>query len=89
MDATEIRVRRPTGKRAGRKRFISGKSRHHAVKALIVSDARGRVLFGRANLPSQFVQPAPLTSPRPDKPAWSTGSTTHPASGTATRVGGV
>lgn len=49
MDATEVRVRRPTKKRAGRKQFISGKSRQHAMKALIISDARGRVLFGGAS----------------------------------------
>jgi hypothetical protein len=51
MDATEIRVRRPARSRGGRKRFISGKSRQHAVKALIISDARGRVLFGGATCP--------------------------------------
>ena len=51
MDATEIRVRRPARNRGGRKRFISGKSRQHAVKALIISDARGRVLFGGASCP--------------------------------------
>ena len=45
MDATEIRVRRPTRKRAGRHQFISGKSRQNAMKALVISDARGRVLF--------------------------------------------
>ena len=51
MDATEIRVRRPARSRGGRKRFISGKSRQHAVKALIISDACGRVLFGGATCP--------------------------------------
>lgn len=45
MDATEVKVRRPTAKRAGRHRFISGKSRQNAMKALMVTDARGRVLF--------------------------------------------
>ncbi|WP_184816622.1 transposase family protein [Actinophytocola algeriensis] len=51
MDATEIRVRDSVRKREGRKRFISGKSRQHAVEALIISDARGRVLFGGASCP--------------------------------------
>ncbi|TDD33612.1 transposase family protein [Saccharopolyspora elongata] len=45
MDATEIRVRRPTVKRAGRHQFISGKSRQNAMKALMITDAQGRVLF--------------------------------------------
>ena len=45
MDATEIRVRRPTAERAGRHQFISGKSRTNAVKTLIVTDAQGRLLF--------------------------------------------
>ncbi|WP_051796717.1 transposase family protein [Kibdelosporangium aridum] len=49
MDATEIRVRRPTVKRAGRHQFISGKSRQNAMKALVTSDARGRVLFSGAS----------------------------------------
>lgn len=45
MDATEIKVRRPSAKRAGRHQFISGKSRQNAMKALIITDAQGRVLF--------------------------------------------
>jgi hypothetical protein len=45
MDATEIRVRRPTARRAGRQQFISGKSRTNAVKALVITDAQGRLLF--------------------------------------------
>jgi hypothetical protein len=45
MDATEIRVRRPTKRRAGRHQFISGKSRSNAMKALVITDAQGRLLF--------------------------------------------
>ena len=45
IDATEIRVRRPAAHRPGRGRFVSGKSRMNAMKALIVTDAHGRVLF--------------------------------------------
>ncbi|MFJ1790941.1 transposase family protein [Kitasatospora griseola] len=45
IDATGIRVRRPAAHRAGRNRFVSGKSRMNAMKALVVTDARGRVLF--------------------------------------------
>ncbi|MGN4163045.1 transposase family protein [Streptomyces sp. NEAU-PBA10] len=45
MDATEIRVRRPSAHRGGRSRFISGKSRINAMKSLVVTDERGRPLF--------------------------------------------
>ncbi|WP_200873261.1 transposase family protein [Actinokineospora spheciospongiae] len=45
MDAIEIEVRRPSVKRAGRHRFISGESRQNAMKALIIADAQGRLLF--------------------------------------------
>jgi hypothetical protein len=45
MDATEIRVRRPTQRRAGRHQFISGKARQNSVKALLITDAAGVVLF--------------------------------------------
>jgi DDE superfamily endonuclease/Helix-turn-helix of DDE superfamily endonuclease len=45
MDATEIRVRRPTAHRPGRNRFVSGKSRTNAMKALVLTDPRGRLLF--------------------------------------------
>ncbi|WP_406389664.1 transposase family protein [Streptomyces sp. NBC_00887] len=45
MDATEIRVRRPSAHRGGRRRSISGKSRINAMKALVVTDERGRPLF--------------------------------------------
>ncbi|WP_327122029.1 transposase family protein [Streptomyces sp. NBC_01341] len=44
-DATEIRVRRLGAQRSGRRRFISGKSRINATKALVVTDQRGRPLF--------------------------------------------
>ncbi|HEY4024007.1 MAG TPA: transposase family protein, partial [Pseudonocardiaceae bacterium] len=44
-DATEIRVRRPTRRRAGRHQFISGKSRCNAMKAVVITDAQGRLLF--------------------------------------------
>ncbi|MFJ4866891.1 transposase family protein [Streptomyces sp. NPDC088748] len=45
MDATEIRVRRPSAHRGGRSRFISGKSRINAMKALIITNKQGRLLF--------------------------------------------
>ncbi|MFI0901667.1 transposase family protein [Streptomyces sp. NPDC020983] len=45
IDPTEIRFRRPAARQPGRARFVSGKSRMHAVKAPVVTDARGRILF--------------------------------------------
>lgn len=45
MDATEVRVRRPVEGRAGRDRFVSGKSRLNTMKALVLCDPAGRLLF--------------------------------------------
>ena len=45
LDATEVRVRRPAAGRAGRQRFVSGKARATTVKALVISDAEGRLPF--------------------------------------------
>ncbi|GAA3082289.1 transposase family protein [Streptomyces olivoverticillatus] len=45
IDATEIRVRCPAAGRPGRNRFTSGKSKQNAMKALVLTDTRGRLLF--------------------------------------------
>jgi DDE superfamily endonuclease/Helix-turn-helix of DDE superfamily endonuclease len=45
MDATEIRVRRPAAGRPGRDRYVSGKSKQNTVKALVITDHCGRLLF--------------------------------------------
>ncbi|MFJ3825482.1 transposase family protein [Streptomyces nodosus] len=45
IGGTEIRVRRPAAGRKDRDTFVSGKSRQNAVKAMVVTDADGRVLF--------------------------------------------
>ena len=45
VDGTEIRVRRPAVGRKDRETFISGKSKQNAVKAMVVTDDVGRVLF--------------------------------------------
>jgi len=45
LDATEVRVRRPAAHKAGRQRFVSGKARANTVKALVISDAEGRLLI--------------------------------------------
>ncbi|MER7569520.1 transposase family protein [Streptomyces sp. NPDC097941] len=45
IDGTEIRVRRPAAGSKVRDKFISAKTRQHAVKAMVLTDAEGRVLF--------------------------------------------
>ncbi|MFF4283403.1 transposase family protein [Streptomyces kronopolitis] len=45
IDGTEIRVRRPATGRRDRETFISGKSKQNAIKAMVVTDDEGRVLF--------------------------------------------
>lgn len=51
MDATEVRVRRPQAGDPARSRFTSGKSRSNAVKALVFTDERGRLLYCEDTLP--------------------------------------
>ncbi len=45
LDATDVRVRRPQAHRPGRKRFVSAKHRQHTAKAMVLTDARGQLLF--------------------------------------------
>jgi phage tail protein X len=45
LDATEVRVRRPAIGRAGRQRFVSGEARPSTPRALVITDADGRLLF--------------------------------------------
>ena len=45
IDGTEIRVRRPAAGRKDRDKFVSGKTKQNAVKAMVLTDAWGRVLF--------------------------------------------
>ncbi|NJP79707.1 transposase [Streptomyces sp. AA8] len=45
IDGTEIRVRRPATGRKDRDKYISGKTRRNAVKAIVVTDDEGRILF--------------------------------------------
>ncbi len=52
LNATE-RVRRPAAHKAGQQRFVSGKARANTVKALVITDAEGRLLFcGQSRLGS-------------------------------------
>ncbi len=44
LDATEVRVRRPAAHKAGWTRFFSGKAGANTVKALVITDAEGRLL---------------------------------------------
>ncbi|MFI7288593.1 transposase family protein [Streptomyces anulatus] len=45
IDGTEIRVRRPAVGREDRDKFISGKNKQNAVKAMVLTDEDGRMLF--------------------------------------------
>ncbi|GGV56949.1 transposase [Streptomyces spectabilis] len=51
IDATEVRVRRPAAGTEGRDRFVSGKSKQNAIKALVITNAQGRLLFAGALRP--------------------------------------
>ncbi len=48
MDVTEIRVRRLSAHRGGRSRFISGKSRIDALKALIITNKQAAAVLRRS-----------------------------------------
>lgn len=45
IDGTEIRARRPASGRKDRDKFISGKTKQNAVKAMVLTAGDGRVLF--------------------------------------------
>ncbi|MFF8848205.1 transposase family protein [Streptomyces sp. NPDC015127] len=45
IDGTEIRVRRPAAGRKDRDKFISGKNKQNAVKAMVLTAGAGRVPF--------------------------------------------
>ncbi|MEV6575023.1 transposase family protein [Streptomyces sp. NPDC051577] len=45
IDGTEIRVRRPAAGRKDREKFISGENKQNAVKAMVLTDAGGMLLF--------------------------------------------
>ena len=47
-------MRRPAAGRAGRRRFVSGKARANTVKALVITDAGGRLLFCGQTLPGSI-----------------------------------
>ncbi|WP_433236392.1 transposase family protein [Actinomadura nitritigenes] len=45
IDAAEVWVRRPAAKRPERNVFVSGENKQNAIKATVVTDADGRLLF--------------------------------------------
>ncbi|MEU6687625.1 transposase family protein [Streptomyces sp. NPDC046832] len=45
IDGTEIRVRRPAAGHKDRDKFVSGKTKQNAVKAMVLTDAEGRLLY--------------------------------------------
>lgn len=47
LDATEVQVRRPAAGRGGRRAFVSGKKAQNTMKATVIADHRGRILWGR------------------------------------------
>lgn len=51
IDGTEIRVRRPTVGHKARDKFISGKNKQNAVKAMVLTDEGGRLLFSSPTRP--------------------------------------
>jgi hypothetical protein len=51
IDGAEIRVRRPKAASKDRDAFTSGKSRHNAVKSMVVTDADGRMLWCSPTVP--------------------------------------
>ncbi len=45
IDGTEIRVRRPAAGRKDRDKFVSGKTKQNAVKAMVLTDTEGWLLY--------------------------------------------
>ncbi|MEV7279280.1 transposase family protein [Streptomyces sp. NPDC093111] len=45
IDGAEVRVRRPAAGRKDRDKFTSGKNKQNAVKSMVVTDGKGRVLW--------------------------------------------
>ncbi|MFJ8133943.1 transposase family protein [Streptomyces hydrogenans] len=45
LDGTEIQVCRPGAGRKDRDRFLSGENEHNAMKAMVLADQNGRMLF--------------------------------------------
>ncbi|MFB7175904.1 hypothetical protein ACFCYM_34595 [Streptomyces sp. NPDC056254] len=60
VDGTEIRASRPAAGRKDREKFISGENKQNAVKAMLLTDAGGRLQFCSPTQPAsdEGVRPA-------------------------------
>ena len=54
IDGTEVQVRRPPAGRPGRRAFVSGKKKQNTIKATVVSDGDGRLLWLGAFRPGRM-----------------------------------
>ncbi|SNT60822.1 hypothetical protein SAMN05216252_1774 [Actinacidiphila glaucinigra] len=54
LHTTEIQVRRPQAGRGGRRAFVSGKKKQNTMKATVIADDRGRVLWTYGLRPGQM-----------------------------------
>jgi hypothetical protein len=54
IDGTEVQVRRPQANRPGRRAFVSGKKKQNTIKATVISDDCGRMLWGGAFRPGRM-----------------------------------
>lgn len=53
IDGTEVQVRRPKAGKPGRRAFVSGKKKQNTIKATVVSDGNGRLLWAGAIRPGR------------------------------------
>ena len=54
IDGTEVQVRRPAAGRPGRRAFVSGKKKQNTIKATVISDGAGRLLWAGAFRPGRM-----------------------------------
>jgi hypothetical protein len=54
IDGTEVQVRRPRAGRPGRRAFVSGKKKQNTIKATVISDGHGRLLWAGAFRPGRM-----------------------------------
>jgi hypothetical protein len=54
IDGTEVQVRRPAAGRPGRRAFVSGKKKQNTIKATVISDGGGRLLWLGAFRPGRM-----------------------------------
>jgi hypothetical protein len=54
IDGTEVQARRPMAGRPGRRAFVSGKKKQNTIKATVISDGGGRLLWAGAFRPGRM-----------------------------------